>query len=254
MTFDAIIVASVPHTGNASIVKLFDKKEYQHIALEALSEGLDVIDETKINLITGHIWPKTIDVIKYLNGKHQVIIPMRDPLLSLISTKIRNVSQNINTIFDLFQYSDTKSNRPKIKELKPLTQNIKGGDMSREVKVKKPGIIESEHIKASNRGMRRQLLSWELWAKHIYNINPFHVPLDLGVSDLVYRDVNFKNIGIHNSKGDYELKRAYYDKDLLYIASELNDNLGSLIKMEPILRPPLEKLGYRNLLWWNYKG
>jgi len=92
---------------------------------------------------------------------------------------------------------------------------------------------------------------WELWSKEIDKLNPFYVFMDLGGRNSKYQDIDFTHMGNHNYAGGHPLRQAYDNRDLHYIAVYLRDNLGALIGMEPILRPPLEKLGYKNLMWWD---
>ncbi len=210
-----ITIASVPHTGTHSVIELFRNEEYNEFGLNVFAYGVIKLDETKNYLISGHIAERNMQTIKNLNEISQIIVPIRDPLLSQISAYARKKLSGSN--------------------------KFGGGAMN---------AIAERHISTLNKGMGRQLSSWGLWANEIFKMNPFHVPLDLGVNHLRYGDIYFKDIGIHNTKGDYPLKQAYYDRDLSYIKSKLNDNLEALISMEPILRPPLEKLGYKDLLWW----
>ncbi len=231
---NTITIVAAPHTGFTSVFKLFDKEEYNHIDLDKTVDPDNIkLDETKMNIVFGHIWPESINIIKYLNDMSKIIVPIRDPLLSLISTKTRNVLTN----------SFAENGKRKFK---PVTQNIMGGMMTTG-----RSVTESSHISASHGGMRRQLFGWELWAKHIYELEPLHIPLGLDISNLTYRGIQFKDIGTHNSKGNSDLKSAYYDRDLPYIKAQLTDNLEALMKMESILRPPLEELGYKDLLWWS---
>ncbi len=215
-----ITIASVPHTGTHSVIELFRNEEYNEFGLNNFEYGVVKLDETKTSLISGHIVERNIQTIKDLNKLSQIIVPIRDPLLSLISAHARNV---------------------------PRGGEIKTTDSEGCVSIS----ITSKVYKLANKMMGRQLLSWILWAEEIFELKPFHAPLDLGVAHLKYGDICFKDIGIHNTIGDYPLKQAYYDRDLSYIASKLDDKLRYLIELEPILRPPLEELGYKDLLWWD---
>ncbi len=248
MIDNLIPIVAVAHTGFTSVFKLFDKEEYNHIDLDKI-RGVDPddikLDETKMNIAFGNIMSK-INIVKYLNELSKVIIPIRDPLLSIISTYARQTRTNLG--------------KPPLysKANKPASQNVKGSITSANIIIPSKGpmkdMSQTRHIGAPHSGIRGQLFGWELWANHIYGIKPFHVPLDLGVSNLVYRDIEFKNIGIHNSINslvNQELKKAYNDRDLLYIVSELGGNFHALVRMESILRPPLEELGYKDLLWWD---
>ncbi len=214
-----ITIVSTPHTGIHSVIELFMNKGYHEVSLDKFANGVIKLDETKTNLVRGHIYEKNIQTIKNLNEISQIIVPIRDPLLSLISAYARQKPQNISG-----------------------SSKLGGVSMN---------AIAEGHISTLNKGMERQLASWGLWSNEIFKMNPFHAPLDLGVDHLKYGDVWFKDIGIHNTKGGYPLKQAYYSRDLSYIESKLNDNLDALISMGDVLRSPLEKLGYKDLLWWS---
>lgn len=218
--FDIIPIVSSPHTGTRSVVKLFDKRKYRKIALDSLTiQGIRNGWGRKVNseilklsideifqtiagpnpsiIISGHFSSHALSIIKRINEYYQIIIPVRDPLLGLISVKSR-------------------------------TNNKKG--------------------------MFQQLSSWDIWAREIYGLGSFHVPLDLdGYKNLVYREVDFKNIGVYSSetKKDSNLRKAYDNKNLKYLSQELGEGLEALIKLEETLRLPLEELGYKNLLWWS---
>ena len=253
-----IIIATAPHTGTHSVIELFRNKEYNKVDLDELVDGTIKLDETKTNLIYGHMRPRNMEIIEYLSQYSKIIIPIRDPLLSLISAKarqrpyftgeIKDGKQNLATNTKMFikPLNGRKDKKKKIKGLVHLEGRTIIGDCGNRYDLK-----ESEHIPTSNIGIRQQLLLWEIWAKQMVGLNSLHVPLDLGVSDVVYNGIKFKDIGVYRTQGNYPLKQAYYNKDLLAISQELMDSLEALMKMEPILRPPLEKLGYKDLMWWS---
>ena len=224
-----ITIVSVPLTGTHSMIELFRNKEYNEVDIDKLSRGSIELDETKTNLVSGHIYERNIQIIKTLSKMSQIVVPMRDPLLTLMSAYERQKPQNISGSNKFLDGSMGMSD-PRIPP-----QNIGG----------------SNKFVGSEREWERRGNPWLLWVNEIFKLNPFHAPLDLGVDHLKYGDICFKDIGIHSTKGDYPLKQAYYNKDLSYIAEILEDNLKALMGMEPILRPPLEKLGYKDLLWWD---
>ena len=55
-----------------------------------------------------------------------------------------------------------------------------------------------------------------------------------------------------NSAGDYPLKLAYSEGDLGALRKGIaNHGYDALTNREPLLRPFLEELGYKNLCWWS---
>ena len=202
---DIIIISSVWHTGTMSLINLFKKEKpgYKFInkdfsIFKHESQRRRWFRKPGKYIIFGHIHPNSVDFIRGLSEISTLIIPMRDPLLSLISNYKRD------------------NHRPKT-------------------------------LKNYNIGLFDQL---ETWVKYIFNLNSFHVPVDLDISKLEYNGVAFSKIGVYNSFGNSLLNEAYISKDKEYIISKLGDCYSALCDMENILRPSLEKLGYRNLLWW----
>lgn len=54
-----------------------------------------------------------------------------------------------------------------------------------------------------------------------------------------------------NSVGDYPLKQAYFDGDVDAVRRGLSESaFDVLMERESLLRPFLEELGYKNLMWW----
>ncbi len=53
-----------------------------------------------------------------------------------------------------------------------------------------------------------------------------------------------------NATGDYELKLAYRRGDRFHLAGMMGAAYEYLVDSESILRPFLERRGYRDLLWW----
>ncbi len=54
-----------------------------------------------------------------------------------------------------------------------------------------------------------------------------------------------------NSHGDYDLKFLYSKADVPNIREALGQEWDALRQIEPEVRPFLERLGYRKLLWWH---
>jgi len=55
---------------------------------------------------------------------------------------------------------------------------------------------------------------------------------------------------INNSMGDYPLKKAYQDGDRESLSQQV-DGFQCLVDREELLRPFLERLGYSDLVWWS---
>jgi hypothetical protein len=110
--------------------------------------------------------------------------------------------------------------------------------------------------------LRMLALAWPL-------VEAVVIPWDLapGTSELRYKWLRIHSLGlaleddgatfkwaqqwrVENTKGDYEYKRAYQQRDRRWIEKRLPEVWRELKKLEPLLRPKLEELGYKDLLWW----
>lgn len=109
--------------------------------------------------------------------------------------------------------------------------------------------IEYEKHKHLHNRMAHTLVCWELWATEFYELDPFIIPLDIN-SNIKYDIFDFSKMKVENSRGDYPLKQAYYDKNLDYIKNEIGEEFNALVGLGNTLRPVLEKIGYKDLLWW----
>lgn len=245
--FDIIAVATVPHTATRSIVTLIDEHGYRklqeiltftkkerrsrnreklfsastkihnHVYIQELgieyqktkdSNKCSLIDKNKINVIHGHIEPNTIECIKDISKLTELIVPCRDPLLTLLTAKVRNDKKPLPAENDFDKYKDLPTR------------------------------------------LAQQLVAWELWAKEILPLNHINLPVDLDPPTLKYKGINFSKLPVIGSYGNYPLKQAYYDKDLDYIKFELGIAYDYFIDLKDVLQPPLENIGYADLLWW----
>jgi hypothetical protein len=270
-------------------------------------EDHKLILKNKKNIIFGHLanagstydYEEYLDCVRELNTYRKIIMPMRDPLLTLISSIIRfqnkKEAKRGTSIAELggplapmsvwLRKQNQRRTRTKRRGIarkrrvqpisqkkekyKPPPQNISGSlnedeeevlDHNRPISYylnqlgmtsKKGEVMGSEHIQTNHREIRGYLFMWELWAKHIHKLNPNYIFMDLPNTEENFDGVGFYDIGKHNVTKTYSLKAAYYNKDLLLIAKELRCSLKALMDMEPLLRPPLEELGYEDLLWWS---
>ncbi len=206
--FDLIPIVSVNHTGSHSVAERFNSQlpDYNYIQgnkfkyLEyGIFKGKFPLDKTRGNIVRGIINDPILKfAISMSREGYRLVVPIRDPLLCLITSK------------------DWYTN--------------------------------SEYI----------INGFIYWAGWILSTDPFHIPVDLDTSDLTHKGVNFKDLEVvhrtKDSKNDFrsrDLRKAYYSKDSKFLFDNIKE-FKALCEREFIIRPPLEKLGYRDLLWWDY--
>lgn len=202
--YNAIVVASVQHTGTNSVRHLVEKHypDYKVLSSKEVKKFRPYLYKPlvlKENIfLRGHISAYVFDIFLMFGEHFPLILPLRDPLLTLLSHHYRK-------------------QQAKDRELKWV--NILAG--------------------------------WYLWTTFFATEKFIHVPIDLPNKPKV-RDIDFNKIKQKNSSGDYDLKKAYEQKDIGFIKSNIeNDAWRTLCSMEFMLRPKLESFGYTNLFWWD---
>jgi len=156
-----------------------------------------------------------------LAATNPTVIPIRDPLLSLISYQNRAVIHaKVGTqgFLPVFHVIDR-------------------------------WVLLAEKFDTLRRYDHIQFLCWDILGSPASD-ELFNVSRALGMKDqtpcLVGEDM------MNNSMGDYPLKKAYQDGDAKTLKCCLDeDGFRRLVNKEKILRPFLECLGYTNLLWWS---
>jgi hypothetical protein len=101
--------------------------------------------------------------------------------------------------------------------------------------------------------MEQCLKEWKLFATEIPKFKPYYVPVDLDLTGYKYRNIDFGLMMKYNpvsSRGDYNLKVAYKNKELDKVKDELKQDYDKLIELRPVLQPVLEEIGYKDLLWF----
>ena len=95
-------------------------------------------------------------------------------------------------------------------------------------------------LSCDNRGqdLDANLEAWELFATQFY-------PLKLAETN--YVPVDLMDIEAENSKGNYPLKIAYRERFM----RTLSPYIKKLQPFESLLRPILERFGYKQLMWWS---
>lgn len=147
------------------------------------------------------------------------VIPIRDPLLSLISYQNRaEIHAKVGT--DGFLPVDHVIDR---------------------------WVILAEKFELLRQYAHIQFLCWDLLGENGSD-RLWEVTKSLGLKD--QGPCLLGQAMVNNSMGDYPLKKAYQKRHTQTMRSCL-DGFHRLVNKEKILRPFLECLGYTNLMWWS---
>ena len=169
------------------------------------------------NLVHGHINETATDCIRMLCAWWRPLVPLRDPLLSLITGRNRSPAQD-------FSYLVERWTRL-VDVVDPFTPHYITLDLLRAPQERHKALEEvlGATQMAITEAMSRQHNLWAAsWPQYQYN-----------------------------SRGTYPLKVAYANRDLKYIEEKgkMRAELRALRAVEDIMRPFLVKRGYRELLW-----
>jgi hypothetical protein len=206
------------------------------------SEPTEVIGYGKIaeryspdswNILMTHIGrPDEANAVLLYALGHPTVSTIRDPLLSAISHRIRAK-----------QYVDKWANYvldPKTEKPLYYGQDLQGAD---------PPLSPTA---ADRIRIWRQALILDRVAK------PFWVTIDLAWDhNVLWTHLGLPDhaitVPINNSRSDaYPAFRRLYDRrDAAALKAELEPEWDLLVQQESELRPWLERLGYRDLLWWS---
>jgi hypothetical protein len=247
-----ITVATAPHAGQHSVVKRLENDNSVLVPLKNIStyweqhNSLEILDPNKTNIITGSVLPQVCEFLEFINKKSRLIVPIRDPLLIIISGFMRHEDTQKGVVKNV--YSSPSANIPvrKISSKRKSEQNI--GSVYKERKYKYTGGELS--ITPSIVSITHQVISLRTLVERLDELSPLYVPVDLD-QDLHYNSIDLSNLGVYASYGDYPLKTAYHNNDLKFIRENLRENYDALKCQETLLRPLLEKIGYKDLLWWD---
>lgn len=222
-----ILLASVPHTGTIFLQQFVEQHpEIGNVVglsqlVNGRSGGLEdpyraqrgMVPGTT-NLVWTHIQHQTLDAIRAFHHHVPTIIPLRDPLLSLITAKKRREDAHHVWIVEnwlmlrvfIWPYGDAAYYPVDLESKKPYNE-------------------------------RRQ---------NLHKIIEYcGLPADNYVDEYAHR---FQPA---NSRGEYELKTMYKDGDFAQLRLHLKKEIEHLQANEDVLRPMLEEIGYKDLLWWS---
>ncbi len=228
-----IVLASINHTGTFFVEHFFrnhsavdacvgltqviknDTLLFRRVGSGAYEEGLRPAGTT---LVQGHLNNNNVRHLQLLSLFNPMIVPMRDPLLALISTVVRNPGNDpMHQVDQLLALGDCFIRMQHVYQPFFLPVDL----LAKETGVKRyEALRDMQHhcgIKAEVDYTRDVAKSWEYV----------------------------------NSGGDYGLKRSYVEGDKKPIWAKLAAPIGIMQSYEDKVRPMLENIGYRDLLWWS---
>lgn len=253
-----ILLATVPHTGTWFMVEFFRSHPgvSNFVEIQVLQKASNLMPDgmagrpglasDRINLIQGHFgYPVHEKLLLAFAAMCPLVIPLRDPLLGLISGKDREredledsglriakawleLAAKVDDERDFYQ--------PFYLPLDLLTDG----------KYEIPGLAKPFSHKHARLSKLVQALS----------VADLH---DTEIDDSIRRS-SFKHArkwaeewphDQHNSRGMYPLKEAYLAGDVKKIRDAMPKAYYFLEQAEDALRPMLEREGYRELMWWS---
>jgi len=199
-----------------------DEKVVHHVlGATPLKGGEPFITERfvygRVNIIQDHIWCFPNYYMATLMTVLPTIIPLRDPLLTILSANERIKDREIRDKRDLVKAW---------KALVSIINSISG--------TTKLAFFPIDQAADKRSGILRETLEY----LQLPSLLPY-------VSDWAKEWPKCYNTG-----GQYEGKIAYETGDIAWIKSSLGHYWEALQEAESHLRPFLEQHGYKNLLWW----
>jgi hypothetical protein len=223
-----ILLPTVPHTGTHFMVEFFKQFQIVQNTVELVQlrkneykfagnpYGFAGLYPDRTNLVYGHVYERELPTLLSLARWWKPIVPLRDPLAGLVTRQNRHPDQThthiVNAWLRLVEVVDELE-----PEYVPLDLLIKPEDR-RDAMIR---VVEKAKLGCG--AWHTQALTWaSQWPQNK-----------------------------HNSKGNYPLKEAYRAGDIEALEGVLGHELTQLRLAEPVLRPFLEKQGYKDLLWWS---
>ena len=227
------MLASVPHTGTFFLESFFrghkdvakclgigpilKSKSFvqRRLGPKAWEEGLD---PEHTSCVQAHVTQDNMNIIMAFCLFSPMVVPLRDPLLALISTVERNPHNDPMTQVDAFLrlanrvYSHEHIYRPMLVPVDLLQETPSANRFDALVRLQLHCGLKTDSAYAA-----QFAAMWE--------------PV--------------------NSAGKYPLKQDYYSGDRKPIWAALGREIGVMQAHQDELRPMLEAAGYKDLMWWD---
>lgn len=247
-----LLVVATPHyTGTHSIMNFIDSEGYSRLAESLIHtkekrSNRDSLGKGKIWAEdTGgrrHIWLSEM-AVHWPDMKRKGYKIYQHPILDYDKTNIIHGHIIPETLEILQELSEIKRLIVTVRDPLAALISCKVRDLSK---------TGREDVGEITVWMEQCLTEWELLATEIDKLDPFYVPIDLDLTGYTYFGINFSSLNgvVASSRGNYKLKKFYQDGKLETIKYYLGEGYDRLIELRPVLQPVLEKIGYKDLLWW----
>ncbi len=172
------------------------------------------------NLVHAHITPEDMPMIHAMAISHPTVIPVRDPLLGVITGHNRYPAVDFSHI---------------VRNWLLVAERFFHNQSSYQC------VYVPVDLGATDKKLRHSSLSMA-----------YSSLLDLGHFGPGPVNAWIEADEWPNSRGDYPLKRAYQAGDTKAIREAIPSEYALLVREEKALRPMFETLGYHDLLWWGH--
>lgn len=228
-----VVLASVPHTGTFFVENfLRNHKSVGHslgvgpvlksrclvrrrLGEKAWEEGLE---PGSVNVMQAHLTPYNLKYIQAFALFNPLVIPMRDPLLAMVSTVARNPDNDPMKQVDAFV---------------DLAEAIVSHQH-----IYQPYFVPVDLLQEEKSGHRYNALA-SLQTHCGLAVDKDHTALVATRWEPV------------NSAALYPLKKDYLNRDKKSLWKALGREISAMQAREGVLRPMLEKIGYKDLIWYS---
>ena len=222
---DCILLATIPGTGTRYLQEFFLKMfpNNHMVNLDTFSnnprlfEGIDGhgLKPHVTNIVAGHFYMNCMPMIKTLAQYWRPICTMRDPLAAIITRH--------------------ESNKKETVPVDPIMMPFMFNAFIHLVMKMNPYIVPLDLVKTKS-----DKIKMLKDVSNVAKVSPSKEYIDSYVDK--------KPI---NTLGKYPLKKMYDMKDIEGLKKEIGLQIEVLKMLEPTFRPILEKVGYKDLMWWS---
>ncbi len=222
---DCILLTTIPGTGTRYLQEFFLKMSPDNhmVNLDTFSNNLRLFEGIDghglkphvTNIVAGHFYMNCMPMIKTLAQYWRPICTMRDPLAAIITRH--------------------ESNKKETVPVDPIMMPFMFNAFIHLVMKMNPYIVPLDLAKTKS-----DKIKMLKDVSNVAKVSPSKEYIDSYVDK--------KPI---NTLGEYPLKKMYLMKDMEGLKKEIGLQIDILKMLEPDFRPILEKVGYKDLMWWS---